>query len=255
MTDRVSTLQGIRCYFLRPRLPTTKVKSFSHIEAKSQCVASDSTFFFFVCSHGIRQTLQWLHFIPPTHRLLLTVQACQKASPPLRQKRLSQHSFTFIHEKTLLDVSSHKKTPADWKKLEIDWKAQSQTGEPVVVFFFSSYILDVKSLPHLKASSKRNLSRCPPCFTYTNDECQRKHPQEQAHWTNPHLYIFFKYISPFTGVVTNPVTMKNKIWGEYCATLLGLQEQLPRNVIGFLVSLSLFVAGPNLRTAGVRRKW
>lgn len=71
----------------------TNSKELLRYRCGSQCVASDSTF---LCSHGIRRTPPWLHFISPVPRLYY--QQYKHFCPPLGQKCLPQQSFTDMHE-------------------------------------------------------------------------------------------------------------------------------------------------------------
>lgn len=156
-------------------------------------------------------TLRWSHSSPPTHRLLLKVQAWQKASPPLRQDCLFQHSFIV----TFLLNNLHTETSLT--RLNIATPMQV----PVVVFL--SLISWVSNPPSLKASSKETLLKHPSRLTHTNSECQRK--QEQQLTVETILVCFYFFVP--SGVFTSPVRTKQNM-GEYCAPFLGLLEQLPR---------------------------
>lgn len=67
-----------------------RAKNFSGVDGESRRVASDSTF---VCSRGVTRTLRWLYPFPPTRGLYYHQFKYVKASPPLAQKSLSQHSI------------------------------------------------------------------------------------------------------------------------------------------------------------------
>lgn len=151
LTVGVSTLWGMRHYFLRPRLPTTKVKSFSPIEANFNVLPLTALLSALTASD--KHCDDCISFHPHTDSIINSISMSKSVSASQTEALDSALVHLSMGKPSSMSLFLKKENLANWNKLR-RLNSPTPMGAPAVVFLSLSHILDVKSLPHLTASSK-----------------------------------------------------------------------------------------------------